>query len=272
MPSLFPYMVLTQLLTGHIRKRGFADKFALPVTVLLGMLGGSPSGAKLLANHFSLRIGNHGLGGVNSNASRRALQSASAMVTTASPMFMIASLPAMLGGTAAYDGVRIFAAHMLANIVAGGVCYLSVRIMRQKDERTEIAPIVKGREAPSVDSFFEIIRNSATSMLAVCGAMIIFGVLTSGLLSIMSLPDYVAATIASVLEMAGGCAKIATLPLATPPRAALMCAAATFGGMSIFVQNAAYLQTARVNMKVQFAAKILAGIMAFGLTMMFYLL
>jgi hypothetical protein len=268
MPALFPYMALTQLLTQSIRKYGVPEKFALPVTILLGMLGGSPSGAKLLANHY----------GNNSDKPRRAAQTAAAVITTASPMFMLASLPAMMRGTAAYDGLRIFAAHILANLIAGLVCYII--FSHAKDNlnedkaqgNTAIVHMPSTFNDSFINSFFDIIKNSAISMLAVCGAMIIFGVLTSGLLSLTNRPEPAAAAIAGILEMAGGCARIASLALAAPIKAALMCAAATFGGMSIFMQNAAYLNDARADMRVQFIMKVIAGAAAFGLTLLFYMI
>ena len=49
-PSLFPYMVLCRLLSSRLREH---DVPAAPVAMLLGLLGGSPSGASVLAAYGS---------------------------------------------------------------------------------------------------------------------------------------------------------------------------------------------------------------------------
>ena len=45
-PSLFPYMVFCRLIASRLRQSGMP---AMPAAALLGMLGGSPSGAAVVS-------------------------------------------------------------------------------------------------------------------------------------------------------------------------------------------------------------------------------
>ena len=72
-PSLFPYMVFCRMLSARLREH---DVPAAPVAALLGLLGGSPSGATVIAAYGSC-------------LSKRALLTLCAMTGTISPMFTL---------------------------------------------------------------------------------------------------------------------------------------------------------------------------------------
>ena len=63
--------------------------------------------------------------------------------------------------------------------------------------------------------------------------------------------------------MAGGCARIEALGLPERLRASCQAAAVSFGGLSIFLQNALYLRPAGVRLPRQLAARVVHALAAF---------
>ena len=200
------------------------------LTIPLAMLAGSPAGARLLA-----------LGGANCASQRRA-----ALCATASPLFLLGTLS---------GGALMLAAHWLGALAAYGfaACF---------PPRADAAPPAVPDSASA--SLPEIIADSALAMLPVCGCMVFFSVVTALVESLFPLPSAFAAALAAFLEMAGGCARISALALPARLTRALLCAAVSFGGLSVFMQNASYLRRAGVNLRVQFAAKVVHAVVAFG--------
>ncbi len=199
------------------------------MAVPAAMLAGSPAGARLLA-----------LGG-GANAQRKA-----ALCATASPLFLLGTLE---------GGVPMIAAHWLGAAVSYGfVCLLT-----PKDSDKGALPA-----APPA-ALAKIIAGGADAMLSVCGCMVFFSVLTALAEALHPLAPPAGAALAALLEMAGGCARIASLPLAPIQRGALLCAAASFGGLSVFWQNMPYLRAAGVNICLQFAAKLVHAFAAYAI-------
>ena len=200
------------------------------LTIPLAMLAGSPAGARLLA-----------LGGANCASQRRA-----ALCATASPLFLLGTLS---------GGALMLAAHWLGALAAYG---FSACFPPHADAAPPAVPDSASASLP------EIIADSALAMLPVCGCMVFFSVVTALVESLFPLPSAFAAALAAFLEMAGGCARISALALPARLTRALLCAAVSFGGLSVFMQNASYLRRAGVNLRVQFAAKVVHAVGAFG--------
>ena len=72
-PSLFPYMVLCRLIADRLRRKSLP---AFPVIAVLGLLGGSPSGAAAISSYAQ-----------QGGFSRRRLYALCALTGTTSPMF-----------------------------------------------------------------------------------------------------------------------------------------------------------------------------------------
>lgn len=200
--------------------------FSLPVA----MLAGSPAGAQMIA-----------LTERGANAQRKA-----ALCATASPLFLLGTL----------DGDwKILAAHWLGALAACAFSCLFPPAPRDK-----VRPVSVGDASLS-----EIIADSALAMLSVCGCMVFFSVVTVLAETLWPMRAATRALLAAMLEMAGGCARINALGLPDEATKALLCAAVSFGGLSVFWQNARYLREAGVNLRVQFAAKLLHAAAAYGL-------
>ena len=232
MPALFPYMVLSQLLKSAIRS---------PLaTVPLAMLGGSPAGSRLIA-----------LSGFEKPQAQRL----SALCATASPLFILGTLR---------GGFPMLLAHWLGAFVAWAFVSL---LPSGKGGRT----VPTGTVTPALRiSLPEIIRDASLSMITVCGCMALFSVLTALLSQLLPLSPGLSAALGATLEMATGCVRIQSLRLPVHWTAALSCAAVSFGGLSIFIQNAIFLRPTGINLRTQLAARIVHGLVAFLLCLFFY--
>lgn len=249
MPTLFPFLALSLMLVSRLDVGGKQGRSAMHALALLGMLGGSPSGARLLSQYAE-----------RSRVSQRNIQRCAACVTTASPMFILGTLTGWLGGNAA-DGYRMLAAHIIAALLAAIACSAWTR-----GWSNDPADGASGNQTePHALGFGEAVTQAASAMLNVCGCMVLFNVLLACLTDMIPMSGAAAAWLACLLEMAGGCARSAALGLPKPETAAIMCAAATFGGMSVFMQNAAFLSKTPARAPIQFAARIVAGAAAYCL-------
>ncbi len=233
MPALFPYMVFSQLLASGTRGGLF--------TVPLAMMGGSPSGARLI------QIAGY---------PRERAQRLAALCATVSPLFVLGTLS---------GGWQMLAAHWLG----AAVSCAAVRLTQRKAPTGHAdAP---GRQQPqgARAGLLEAVRDGALAMLNVCGCMAIFGVLAAVLTRALPVSPGISALLSSVLEMAGGCDKIRALGLPPGQEAPLLCAAISFGGLSIFMQNAGFLRPAGISLPRQLFAKIVHAAAAYGLCCLF---
>ncbi|MDR0897870.1 MAG: hypothetical protein LBN04_08440, partial [Oscillospiraceae bacterium] len=226
--------VFSQLLMAALRAR-----FLLAP---LAMLGGSPAGSRLIA--------------LSQLPPRRA-QALAALCATASPLFILGTLA---------GGARMLAAHWLGAVFAYGV----VRLLQARTvPETPIPAVAMAAPLPRA-GLTESIRDAALAMLNVCGCMALFSVVSALLVKLLPLPPAGYALLSSVLEMASGCARIQGLGLSMANTAPLLCAAVSFGGLSVFMQNAAFLKPAGVNLRLQFAARCLHALAAGGICALLY--
>lgn len=240
LPALFPYMVCCQLvaaspalarlgrpLTPAMRRLFRCPGAAAPLA-LLGMMGGSPSGARLIA--LQCAQGRH---------SRAQAERMACLTGTVSPMFVLSALPAWAG--LPQCGWLLLGAHWAGALLVA-LCF--ARLIREEAAPPPASPAQPSGRSPQLG---EVISASAQVMLTV-GGCIVLGTVASALLArlLPFLPAETAAALHAVLEMAGGSAELAALGL--PKRGLLAALAATisFGGLSILAQNLAFLAPAGV--------------------------
>ncbi len=232
MPALFPYMVFSQLLASSVRG-GW-------LTAPLAMLGGSPAGARLIA-----------LGDLSPTRAQRL----AALCATVSPLFVLGTL----GG-----GVRMLAAHWLGAVAA----WAFVQLMPSGAEVPAPSPTATPKARLGLT---DAIRDASLAMITVCGCMALFAVLAALLGRLLPLTPSLSALLSCVLEMASGCASIRALNLPSQMAAPLCCAAISFGGLSIFLQNAVFLRPIGVNLRTQLAARLVHAAAAYGICTLLYL-
>ena len=198
LPFLFPFSCLAQLLACGRRA-------PLWLLRLAGMLGGSPTGARLLSAGAGDRQG----------AQRSAM-----MTGGVSPMFFLGTLTLWLGSRAA--GMILLLSHLGA-LTIGGLLLPRGRASTVQTPETTLP---------------QAVAQSALAMLSV-GGCIAMGALTAALAGAF-LPDVPRALLHAALEMSGGCRALLTLGWPRVPTLCLMAAACAFSGAAILLQNAGY--------------------------------
>ncbi len=187
-PSLFPFFVFSSLAVrcGLISSAGraiapvgrflFRAPPGVTPVILMSMLSGSPVGASALVSLYES-------GEITKEETERFLP----ICSLASPAFILGSVAAMLGS--AYYALVLYIVHVGSNFVLG---FLFSRFF-PKPEKILNSPKkgAIGREKLSA-SFVNAVKGSVTSILNVCGFVIIFCVIVS-FLDISQIKDSVCA-------------------------------------------------------------------------------
>ena len=221
-PVLGPFMACMLMLTSRVRS-------GRALNVLLGWLCGSPGGARLM----------QGRGLTGSSALR-----AAALTGTMSPMFFLGTVSGWLGDPGA--GRLILACHLLGALLLG----LCVR------ERERPAP-----QTPNPLPLAAALRESALALLTVALCMML-GCVAARMTACAfpRLPEGAQAALQCALEVTVGVK--ALIALQTPWTVPLICAACSFGGLSILLQNAAFWQESGVTLGQLFLLRMMHGILA----------
>ena len=207
-PVLGPFMVCMLMISGRVRG-------GVTLRTAMGWLSGSPGGARLMREA--------GLRG-------RAAMRAAAMTGTMSPMFLIGTVGGWLGDRRL--GWVILACHILGAIAIG----LCIR----HPEKTDVP-------AASPLPLGTVLRESALALLTVALCMMLSCVaarLTAR--AFPAMPKEAQAALQCALEVTAGVKAI--LSFGTPFAAPLICAACSFGGLSLLLQNAAFWQESGVTL------------------------
>lgn len=235
-PSLFPYMVFCRLLSAQLRER---DMPSAPVAALLGLMGGSPSGASVIAAYSGC-------------LSKKALLSLCALTGTISPMFTLGTVLAWTKNAALCR--LLLVSHLLGALCAGGIVLFVCRDARPA-RCTESAIASANPIAQSVDA-----------ILQVGGCIICYSVLASLLGLLPALSETAGAILHGLLEVSGGIHALCAASLPEFPRALCIAALCGFSGFSILSQNHAFLAPLGVRMTQLIAFGLLRAVIA-ALTM-----
>lgn len=200
----------------------------------LAWLCGSPGGARLITP-----LAPQGA---------RALRCA-AMTGTMSPLFLVGTVGAWLQSGAA--GWRVLGCHL------GGAWLAGLCFGRGKEPPAAPAPVPLGRA----------MTDCATALLSVAGCMALGSVAAAmGACALPRLPAGAAVALRCALEVTGGVHALAETAL--PLRVPLICAAVSFGGLSILLQNAAYWRTCGVSLGRLALLRLLHAAIAFCLCLL----
>lgn len=221
-PVLGPFMACMLMLTS--RAGG-----GVWLKTALGWLCGSPGGARLMQG-----------GGLSGSAALRC----AAMTGTMSPMFFLGTVSAWMQSPAA--GRLILVCHIVGALLIG-LCIPA---------REPAAP---GRPAPVSLSF--ALRESALALLTVALCMML-GCIAARMAACAfpRLPAAFRAAAQCMLEVTAGVK--ALLALDTPVKAPLVCAACSFGGLSLLLQNAAFWQDSGVKAGQLLVLRIFHGLLS----------
>lgn len=211
-PSLFPYMVFCRLLASQLQGTRLP---AMAAACLLGLSGGSPSGASVLCAYAE-----------QDEKTRRNLSALCALTGTISPMFLCGTVGCWLGSPK--QGYMLLAAHLFGALTAFSLVH---RLTRQR-KRTLRVPSVQPPQAS------DPITQSVSAILGVGGCIVFFSVLAEGIACLFpQMPDILQAVLHAILEIAGGMKSITGLQLSETAKLILSSSLCGFTGLSILSQN-----------------------------------
>lgn len=209
-PSLFPYMVFSRLLCAKIKNTRCPPAL---VCMLLGSLGGSPSGAATICAY-------------QERLSERTILALSALTGTISPMFF-------LGTLSSFTCNPILCQNLLLAQTAGAV--LAALCARLFPPSQSLSP----KHNPSDEK--APLAQSIDAVLQIGGSIICFSVVAS-LLSLLPLPKALAPMLHALLEISGGAYAIIRFPFHKTLQAVLLAFFSGFGGLCILSQNLLFLK------------------------------
>lgn len=221
-PVLGPFMACMLMLTTRVGG-------GLWLRVGLSWLCGSPGGARLMQTI-------HPKG-------RLALRCA-ALTGTMSPMFFLGTISAWLGNPTA--GRVILACHWTGALLTG-LCIPAER----GEARAVAAPL----------PLSAALRESALALLNIALCMMLGCVAARmAACALPGLPREAAALIQCALEVTAGVR--AVIDLGSPLVLPLVCAACSFGGLSLLMQNAAFWQESPITMGGLFSLRLIHGVLS----------
>lgn len=232
MPGLLPYMTLSQMLISRIGRPMPAS-----AVILIGWGGGSPTGAALL----------HHSEGLPMSVKRRIAVSCATM----SPMFLLGTLGGWLNSKPA-------ACCIFAGVLAGG--WLAGRLAgKASGFRVEV------QKHPL--SFGAAVESVMRTMLLVCGTMAVLRMAAALIADVLPTGSPVILPVTTLLEVTTGAQMIAGLPLPLHIRAAILAAAAGFGGAAIILQNHAVMPEGTLGLIPQVLWQALHAAFSFLITL-----
>jgi hypothetical protein len=258
LPSLFPFLACMLLITGNLRTRvsGSVNRLlGLPSVIVpvmaMGLLSGSPGGSRL-SQELSAK-------GLDSQAG---LKRFALYAGTMSPMFFVGTLGGWLQNTTL--GWILLLSHWLGAFILGQLSRLFIKCPPIPESAA-----LKPAEAPDLA---QVMSSAAMAMFTVCGLMVLGSVAARMVqCAFPNLPEGILAGLQSLMEVTAGCSRILTVPLpgSIPAlRPALLCAAASFSGLSIILQNLAFLQSGGVSFALLFKGRLCHALISFGLCLL----
>ena len=239
-PSLFPFMVLSELLIGFQGFRFAGRLLHRPVralfglgedgtcALLLGMLCGFPVGIRCaLTLYRSHRI------------SREELERILLFGNVPSSAFIISAVGSSLFGSREF-GIRLYVVTLLGAFLIGMIGH---RLLRRQERKSASKPYIdpiplSSEPAPhGIGIFPAAVGNSALAMLRICAFVVFFSALTGTLeyvTAALSLPNEANALLFSLFEMTCGTGRAAACASRFAP---YLCAFAVgWSGLSVHFQ------------------------------------
>ena len=231
LPSLFPFMVLTDLLTGSALP-GTERRF---FSFLLGFAGGYPTGARLVCGLYS-----------SGRISRAEAEWRLGWCSNCGIGFLFGTVAAGLLGRPAL-GVSLF----LVQAVSALCCALFLRPPRRASVAVFLPTAAGGLPAA--------LSRAAKAMAGVGSGVILISALLSAAESLLPpLPPLISALLRGTCELSLGARAAAALPGGE----VLLSAVCAFGGLCVHLQCLGFISAARLSPRRYFAGKALQALLA----------
>ena len=262
-PSLFPFMVISELLVSSGAGEALGRLFSRLMQWLFGLSGAGAS-AVFLGSMCGFPIGaKTAVGLLDRNAiSKTECEHLLTFTSNPGSAFLITGVGMSLYGNRRL-GVLLYVTVLCSGFFVG---FLSRFFLRRGDEPAEHPHFPSGLHIGGIETFTGAVSGAATAMLTVCAYVIFFSALTGALgCAISDLGDGTTgyALLSGLLEMTGGISLAASLP---DPRWALILTAAFAGwsGISVHCQVMTLCGGRGLSFKPYLLAKALQGLLCGG--------
>lgn len=254
-PSLFPFFICVNLtsalgLTGvlarvfaPVMRRMFHVSGAGCTAVLCGAAGGYPSGAQCVAALYR-----------EGQLSRAEAEYLLLFCNNAGPAFLFGAVGTVLG-IGMTGCLLLWGIHLLSALVIG-------LVNRPKEAPNAALPPVQRANASG--AVVEAVRSAGQAVLQITMFVAAFSVLARLLTMAAAhiLPDGVCTVLTGMLELSGGIAALANLPIALRWKLALASFFLGFGGLCVWMQTQAVLAPAGLSGCGMLLAKLAQGVLA----------
>ena len=254
-PSLFPFFICVNLtsalgLTGvlarvfaPVMRRMFHVSGAGCTAVLCGAAGGYPSGAQCVAALYR-----------EGQLSRAEAEYLLLFCNNAGPAFLFGAVGTVLG-IGMTGCLLLWGIHLLSALVIG-------LVNRPKEAPNAALPPVQRANASG--AVVEAVRSAGQAVLQITMFVAAFSVLARLLTMAAAhiLPDGVCTVLTGMLELSGGIAALAAMPIALRWKLALAPFFLGFGGLCVWMQTQAVLAPAGLSGCGMLLAKLAQGLLA----------
>ena len=254
-PSLFPFFICVNLtsalgLTGvlarvfaPVMRRMFHVSGAGCTAVLCGAAGGYPSGAQCAAALYR-----------EGQLSRAEAEYLLLFCNNAGPAFLFGAVGTVLG-IGMTGCLLLWGIHLLSALVIG-------LVNRPKEAPNAALPPVQRANASG--AVVEAVRSAGQAILQITMFVAAFSVLARLLTMAAAhiLPDGVCTVLTGMLELSGGIAALANLPITLRWKLALASFFLGFGGLCVWMQTQAVLAPAGLSGCGMLLAKLAQGLLA----------
>ena len=266
-PSLLPFMFFTKLLTSlnfvsNLTKKTYKiNKFLFNAPkissyiFLMSIISGYPVGAKLISEYHKM--------GVISNRQANKLCT---FCSTSGPLFIIGSV-----GTAMFLDAKLgyimFAAHVFGAIL-NGILYRKAFVDNTEIEMPKTQTVQNMLQASMQDSILSVlvvggfiaISFLVIEMFLYYNLLYPFQFLIEKVLSAFGVQEATNSVVCGILEVSKGTILLSQLSMQKKLISTFASFLIGFGGLSVFLQAAAFLKSANINLKFYILQKITHGI------------
>lgn len=296
LPSLFPFMFFTKILTNlnfiskltkktyRLNKLLFNAPSISGYIFLMSIISGYPVGAKIISEYHKMGI-----------ITTKQANKLGTFCSTSGPLFIIGTVGTALLGSPKI-GYIIFLSHILGSIL-NGILFRNLYVdtsdcdinnnyhitsnkASNKNSQNDMPTI---KENPSQNLLAESMKDSILSVLVVGGWIAISFMVIDLLVSLNffepisnliykifcnlgAKKEVINSTICGILEVSKGIVEISKLSISKCTASVIASFLIGFGGLSIFMQASTFLKETKMNLKFYLFQKIVHGTLSATLT------
>lgn len=259
-PSLFPFMVVSELLVrggaaehiGRYLGRPLSHLFGLSpdgaAALVLGLICGFPIGSRCALSLYERK-----------RICKGELEHLLTFCNNPSSAFLIGAVGVGLFSSKGF-GLLLYFTHMLSSLTVGliGQRYFA---LSKAEGRYFSGKMHADSKGGALSNFCSAVSDSARSMLSIC-AFVIFFSAVSGVLghlaSLCNMPQAMSTVLQGILEMTGGVNAASALPYSVAPIAAA--AVTGWSGLSVAFQLGGLCGEHRLSLKPYFLSKAFCAV------------